>query len=137
MGLLDNLEGMAVGKLAGGNPQAAAILQMIQSHPGGISGLVQAFQSNGLGGVISSWISTGQNQPVSSGQVQQALGQNTITDLAQKLGVSPDEAGSTLSQWLPSVVDKLTPNGSLPDHSNLLQMGESILASFGKTGTGQ
>jgi uncharacterized protein YidB (DUF937 family) len=137
MGLLDNLEGMAASRLAGSNPQAAAILQMIQSHPGGISGLVQAFQSNGLGGVINSWISTGQNQPVSSGQVQQALGPNAVKDVAQKLGISPEEASSTLSQWLPTVVDKLTPNGSLPDHSNLLQMGESILASLGKTGTGQ
>lgn len=135
MGLLDNLENMAASSIASRNPQAAAILQMIQNHPGGISGLVQAFQSNGLGGIINSWISTGQNQPVSSGQIQQALGPNAIQDLAQKLGISPDQAGSTLSQWLPTVVDKLTPNGSLPDHSNLLQMGESILSSLGKTGT--
>ncbi len=135
MGLLDNLENMAASSIASRNPQAAAILQMIQNHPGGISGLVQAFQSNGLGGIINSWISTGQNQPVSSGQIQQALGPNAVQDLAQKLGISPDQAGSTLSQWLPTVVDKLTPNGSLPDHSNLLQMGESILSSLGKTGT--
>ena len=134
MGLLDNLESMAAGQLAGRNPQAEAVLQMIQNHPGGISGLVEAFHTNGLGGVINSWISTGQNQSISPSQIQQALGSGPVQALAQKLGVSPEQASSTLSQFLPTIVDRLTPNGSAPDHSNILQMGESILASLGKTG---
>jgi uncharacterized protein YidB (DUF937 family) len=54
---------------------------------------------------------------------------------AQKLGISPETASSTLAQLLPVVIDKLSPNGAVPDHSNLLQMGQSILASLGKTGT--
>jgi uncharacterized protein YidB (DUF937 family) len=135
MSLLDNLEGMAMGKMSGSNPEAAAVLQMIQNHPGGISGLVQAFHTNGLGGLINSWISTGQNQPVSAAQIQQVLGSAPVQALAQKLGISPEQASSTLSQLLPTVMDKLSPNGSLPDQSNLLQMGESLLASFAKTGT--
>jgi uncharacterized protein YidB (DUF937 family) len=135
MSLLDNLESTAMGKMAGSNPEAAAVLQMIQNHPGGISGLVEAFHTNGLGGVINSWISTGQNQPVSAAQIQQVLGSAPVQALAQKLGISPEQASSTLSQLLPTVMDKLSPNGSLPDQSNLLQMGESLLASFGKTGT--
>jgi uncharacterized protein YidB (DUF937 family) len=135
MGLLDNLESMAMGKVAGSNPEAAAVLQLIQNHPGGINGLVQAFHSNGLGGVVNSWISTGPNQSVSSDQIQQVLGSGQVQALAQKLGLSPEAAGSTLSQLLPAVMNHLTPNGSLPEQSNLLQMGESLLASLGKTGT--
>ena len=135
MGLLDNLEQMAAGRVAGANPQAAAILAMIQNHPGGMNGLVQAFHSNGLGGVINSWISTGQNQSISPDQVQQVLGSSQVQAVAQKLGVSPEQASTTLSQFLPTIIDKLSPNGQLPDHSNLLQMGESLLSSFGKTGT--
>ena len=135
MGLLDNLESMAMGKLAGSNPEAAAVLQMIQNHPGGISGMVQAFHTNGLGGVINSWISTGQNQPVSSAQIEQVLGCAPVQALAQKLGIDPNQASSILSQMLPTVIDKLSPNGTVPDQSNLLQMGENVLASFGKTGT--
>lgn len=135
MGLLDNLESMAAGKVAGSNPAAAAVLQMIQNHPGGISGLVQTFHSNGLGGLVNSWISTGQNQSISPDQIQQVLGSGPVQALAQKLGISPEQASSTLSQLLPTVVDKLSPNGTLPDHSSLLQMGESILSSLGKTGT--
>ena len=64
------------------------------------------------------------------------LGSGQVQALAQKLGISPELAGSTLSQLLPTVVDKLTPNGTVPEHSNLLQMGESILLSLGKTGKG-
>ena len=135
MGLLDNLESMAMNSAAGSNPQAAAILQMIQNHPGGLSGLVQSFHSNGLGGLINSWIGTGANQAVSPEQIQQVLGSGPVQALAQKLGISPEQASSTLSQLLPTVMDKLTPNGSLPEQSNLLQMGESFLASLSKTGT--
>jgi len=135
MGLLDNLENMAESKVAGSNPEATAVLEMIQNHPGGISGLVQSFHSNGLGGLVNSWISTGENQSVSPAQIQQVLGSGPVQALAQKLGVSPEQASSTLSQLLPTVMDKLSPNGAVPDHSNLLQMGESLLSSLGKTGT--
>jgi uncharacterized protein YidB (DUF937 family) len=135
MGLLDNLEGMAAAKVAGSNPAAAGILEMIQNHPGGLNGLVQSFHQNGLGGLVNSWIGTGQNQPATSEQIQQVLGSGQVQALAQKLGVPPDLAASTLAQLLPTVVDKLTPNGSVPEHSNVLQMGESFLASLAKTGS--
>ncbi len=135
MGLLDNLESMAMGKVAGSSPAAAGVLEMIQNHPGGIGGLVQSFHSNGLGGVVNSWIGSGENQSISPEQIQQVLGSGPVQALAAKLGVSPEQASSTLSQLLPTVMDKLTPNGQLPDHSNLLQMGQSLLASLGKTGS--
>jgi uncharacterized protein YidB (DUF937 family) len=135
MGLLDNLEGMAMSKLGGSNPEVAAVLETIQNHPGGMDGLVQTFHSNGLGGVVNSWIGNGQNQAVSPEQIQQVLGSGPVQALAQKLGISPEQASSTLSQLLPTVMDKLSPNGAVPQQSNLLQMGESLLASFNKTGT--
>ncbi|HXY77463.1 MAG TPA: YidB family protein [Candidatus Acidoferrales bacterium] len=135
MGLLDNLESMAMSKISGSNPEASAVLEMIQNHPGGISGLVQAFHSNGLGGAVNSWIGTGPNQSITPEQIQQVLGSGPLQGVAQKLGVSPEQASSTLSQLLPEVMNHLTPNGSVPEHSNLLQMGESLLASLGRTGT--
>ncbi len=135
MSLLDNLESMAMGKVAGSNPEAAAVLQLIQNHPGGMNGLVQAFHSNGLGEVVNSWVGTGPNQSVSSDQIQQVLGSSQVQAVAQKLGVSPQEASSTLSQLLPMVMNHLTPNGAVPEQSNLLQMGESLLSSLAKTGT--
>jgi len=135
MGLLDNLESMAMGKVGGSNPAAAGVLEMIQNHPGGINGLVQSFHSNGLGGVVNSWIGSGANQSITPEQIQQVLGSGPVQALAAKLGVSPEQASSTLSQLLPTVMDKLSPNGQVPEHSNLLQMGESLLSSLGKTGS--
>ena len=135
MGIFDNLENMAMNRAAGSNPAVAGILQMIQNHPGGLNGLVQSFHQNGLGGLINSWVGTGQNLPATSDQVQQVLGSDRIQALAQQLGVDPNTASSMVSQFLPMIVDKLTPNGNVPEHSNLLQMGESLLGSLGKTGT--
>src|SRR5213080_4644513 len=135
MELLDNIEGQVMNRVMGGsaNPMAAAVLQMIQNQPGGLQGLVQCFQQNGLEGVISSWIGTGQNHAISPDQVQQVLGSNTLQQVAEKAGVSPDQAKSSLAELLPTIVDKLTPNGQVPEHSSLLQMGESLLSSLGKS----
>jgi uncharacterized protein YidB (DUF937 family) len=112
MGLLDNLENVAMGKISGSNPEASAVLQMIQNHPGGINGLVQAFHDKGLGAVVNSWIGTGPNQSITPDQIQQVLGSGPLQGVAQKLGVSPAQASSTLSQLLPMVMNHLTPNGS-------------------------
>ena len=76
MGLLDNLESAAMGKVLGSNsnPLASGLLQMIQNQPGGLQGLVQSFHDKGMGGLVSSWIGSGQNLPVSADQIHQALG---------------------------------------------------------------
>ena len=137
MGLLDEMENKAVTSMLGSssNPLAGSLLQMINNHPGGLSGLVQSFHDKGLGDIASSWIGTGQNLPISADQIQHVLGSDTVKELAAKAGISPDIASSSLAAVLPSLVDKLTPNGQMPDHSNLLQMGMSVLQSLGKTGT--
>ena len=134
MGLLDNLENQALGKVMGGgssNPMVAGLLQMIQNQPGGLQGLVQSFQEKGLGGLVSSWISTGPNPAVSADQVHQALGSEQVKELAAKAGISPDVASAAIAQILPGLVDKLTPNGTVPDHSNVLEMATNMLKNFG------
>lgn len=137
MGLLDDLENKAVTGMLGGssNPLATGLLQMINNHPGGVAGLVQSFREKGLGEIASSWVSTGQNLPISADQIQQVLGSEQVKQLAAKAGISPDVAGSSLAQLLPTLIDKLTPNGQVQQHSNLLEMGMSVLQSLGKTGT--
>jgi len=137
MGLLDDLENKAVTGMLGGssNPLATGLLQMINNHPGGVAGLVQSFHEKGLGEVASSWVSTGPNLPISANQIQQVLGSEQVKQLAAKAGISPDVAGSSLAQLLPTLIDKLTPNGQVQQHSNLMEMGMSVLQSLGKTGT--
>lgn len=133
MGYLDNLENQALGAISGGgsNPLAAGILQMIQNQPGGLQGLVQSFHDKGLGGLVSSWVAVGPNPPISSDQVHQVLGSDQVKALAAKAGINPDIAGAAIAQLLPGLVDKLTPNGAVPDHSNVLEMASGILKNLG------
>ena len=135
MGLLDQLEGAAGGMLGGqgGGAQGGAlgaILQMVQSQPGGIGGILSKFQGAGLGGVAQSWISGGQNQPVSPDQVQDALGPGPIGDLASRMGVSHQEAAGHLSQFLPQIMDHLSPGGQAPADGGAGMLG-GLLSKFG------
>jgi len=88
---------------------------------GGLGGLLGKLQKGGLGDATSSWIGSGQNQPVAPGQLGSALGPDIIETLAQRSGLSEDEITKQLSQILPGVVDKLTPNGRLPTLAELSQ----------------
>lgn len=131
-GLLDNLENQAASSLLGGssNPLAAGILQMIQNQPGGLTGLLQSFHDKGLGGLMSSWISTGPNPPISGDQIHQVLGSDKVKELAAAAGISPDIASSAIAELLPGIVDKLTPNGQVGEHGNVMDIASSLLQSL-------
>lgn len=124
MGLLDSLAGNLMNAASGGNAsQGGGLMQVITgllgSSQGGLSGLVQAFEGQGLGNIIQSWISTGANLPISADQLQSVLGGDKLQSIAQSLGVSSDEAAGQLSNMLPQVIDQLTPNGTLPSAEGL------------------
>jgi uncharacterized protein YidB (DUF937 family) len=87
------------------------------NQAGGVSGLAQQFQQKGLGGVISGWISTGPNPPLSGEQVIQVIGRDRVQAIAAKAGLSEDQVAAGVSKLLPLVVDHLTPNGTVPNHS--------------------
>jgi uncharacterized protein YidB (DUF937 family) len=96
----------------------------------GLAGLVQAFQGKGMGDMISSWISTGPNPPISPSQISDVLGHDTLTQFAQKAGVSHGEAGGLLATLLPAVIDHLTPHGNAPDTNTLESSLGALLSSF-------
>lgn len=104
---------------------ASAVLSMLSSQSGGISGLLQQFNSKGLGNIVTSWISTGQNLPITGAQVQSGLGDEQINAIAAKAGVSSEAAKSGLAQILPLIVDRLTPNGEVPQ-SDLMSKGMDL-----------
>ncbi|MGA8514853.1 MAG: YidB family protein [Burkholderiaceae bacterium] len=117
--------GNILGSLLGGGGQAGGGLnaQLINAAigmlgndgaQGGLGGLAAKFQQAGLGDAMNSWIGTGENQPVDADQVTNALGQDTISDLASKLGMSHGDAAGQLSQILPGLINHLTPNGQAP-----------------------
>ena len=114
MGILDDLK--AATNLAGSATEEqhantlSAIMEYINSpQVGGISGLQQKFQEKGLGGLVSSWIGSGQNLPISADQLQSVLHSDALNQAAAKFGVDPSHLTSMMTQLLPHVVDKMTP----------------------------
>ncbi len=115
LGAAGGLGGL-IGALAS-NPQLVQVITGMLSNgsaQGGLGGLMEKFQQAGMGDVIASWIGSGHNQPISGDQLGQVLGADTLSNIASQLGVQPDEAADQLSNVLPGLVDKLTPQGEAP-----------------------
>jgi uncharacterized protein YidB (DUF937 family) len=126
MGLLNEIVKGLAGKFMGGggqNPLLDIVFSLITNpQTGGLEGLVQNFKNKGMDDIISSWISTGKNLPVSGNQVQNALGMDQILQMAKQLGASKEEVSGSLASLLPEIIDKLTPNGTLPE-ANAIDQG--------------
>ena len=122
--MLSNILGSVASSILnnGNNNQSVAIqlIQVLLQSQGGIEGIIKRFQESGLEGILKSWISTDEkNQPISANQVVEVVGQENMSQAAQKVGVSEWDASNVLAEYLPKMVDMLTPNGQLPDLNNL------------------
>jgi len=137
MGLLDSILGAASGKTegSGGAAQLIGVLGGLLAQSGGLQGLASKFSQSGQGNAFQSWVGMGENQPVSTGQVQNALGSEQINAIATRMGVDPAVASTFLAEYLPKIVDKLTPAGKIDpsaDHQQgLAALLPSLLQSLG------
>ncbi|MFG1418895.1 YidB family protein [Xanthobacter sp. V0B-10] len=134
MGLFDQMVGGVLNNMlakAGGTEGVGGLLSAAMSGPmaqalpgmldgalaktsfGSIDGLLAQLKDAGLGDQVSSWLSSGTNLPVSSEQLLSALGETQIGQLAAGIGLTPDKLSDLLAQYLPGLVDKLSPNGVL------------------------
>lgn len=129
MSLFDQLGGM----LGGDNSQLLQSAQTLLNDNGGISGLVEKFQQGGLGDIVSSWVSTGANLPISAEQIQAVLGNEQIAGLAAKLGLDSSQLSQQVAEHLPGLIDRLTPNGEVPQGNDLLSQGASLLGGLFKS----
>lgn len=131
MGLLDGI----LGNILGGQQASNSLLQMalgLLQQRGGMSGLVEQFRSRGFGQQADSWVSTGANLPITGSQIEQALGNNAIGDMAAKLGLGQTEVSSRLAELLPNLVDRLTPNGAIPENQqDLISQAMSLFTNRG------
>ena len=109
MGLFDGVLGGIVG--AG---MVSVVNGILEQH-GGLQGVVNQFEKNGLGQTVRSWVGTGPNQSISPAQLHQALGPDLLQQLSAKSGLSVQELTEKLSQILPQAVDRMTPNGTIPN----------------------
>ena len=118
----DVLTGGGAGQTASTGSQSTTDTSDAGGLLGGLGGLLNKLEQGGLGNQTKSWVGTGQNQPVSPGQLGQALGPNIIKTLSQMTGVSEDQLTKQLSQGIPVIVNVLTPNGRLPTVAELSKM---------------
>ena len=140
MGMLDSLLKNPkmigdVAKFAKDNPQVAkAAMGMLSSSGGGggLGGVLGALQSKGMGDLVSSWVGTGANKSITPEQLQSALGSQQLSQFAQAAGVSSKKASSTLASLLPSLVDKLSPDGKLPDAGGIESMIGKLMGGGGR-----
>jgi len=137
MGLLDSILSAVSGK--GDTSEKAApligILSGLLTQCGGLQGLASKFSQTGQGDAFSSWVGVGENQTISSNQIQETLGSDQIRAMAARMGVDPNLASNFLAEYLPKIVDKLTPAGKIDpaaDHQQgLAALLPSLLQSLG------
>src|SRR5262249_39454414 len=144
MGLLDSILGAVSGKgdTSGGANALTGILGGLLTQSGGLQGLASKFAQRGQGNAFSSWVGMGENQPISSGAIQNAAGPDEVKAIATRMGVDPNQASNFLAEYLPKIVDKLTPGGKIDpnaDHQQgLAALLPSLLQSLGgQSSTGQ
>src|SRR6478752_6094782 len=142
MGLLDSILGAASGKGAQSgeaNPLIAVVGGLL-AQSGGLQGLASKFGQSGQGNAFQSWVGMGGNQPISSDQVQNVLGSEQVNAIATKMGVDPAMVSTFLAEYLPKIVDKLTPAGKIDpaaDHQQgLAAMLPSLLQSLSGQSSG-
>jgi uncharacterized protein YidB (DUF937 family) len=132
-GLGSLLEGPGTSASTPPTAPAAAPGQPQSGLLGGLAGMLQRFQQSGHSDVINSWIGPGQNQPIAPDQLHQALGPEAVNNLARLTGLPQNELVSELSRVLPGVVDKLTPQGRMPDQAEMSRhiIGRTLIRSAG------
>ena len=139
MGLLESVLGSALGgspQQGGGGALMSVIAAMLAngqsggSAGGGLAGLIEQFQRSGQGDVIDSWVGTGQNQAISPDQLGSVLGGDLLGQLTRQTGMGEGDLLGQLSQVLPQVVDRATPEGHVPE-GGLGDIG-TILGRFGQ-----
>lgn len=134
MGLLDDV----LGAVSGGNAanqtgsNMMAVVEGLLNNPqtGGLAGLVQSFESAGLGHIVQSWIGTGDNLSVTGSQIAQGLGGNQLGALASQFGLQQGDMANMLAQVLPQMIDRLTPNGALPQQTDIAGSLPGLLKRF-------
>jgi uncharacterized protein YidB (DUF937 family) len=114
MGILDSVLSSVLG--GGANSPLGGVLGQILSGAGGSRG---GGTGGGLGGLLDSWVGRGRNEPVSSDQLNHAFGEQQVNSWASQAGMQHDDFLSRLSQHLPQAVDRLTPDGQVPDEGTV------------------
>jgi uncharacterized protein YidB (DUF937 family) len=121
MGLFDNLASAVLSKVGGEQGKMAQIAMDLFNQNGGLPGILEKFKASGMAEQAASWVSKGENLPISAAQISHVLGNNAVAEIAAKFGISAEALSSKIAENLPTMVDRMTPDGVMPaDSGNLL-----------------
>jgi uncharacterized protein YidB (DUF937 family) len=128
-GASNDVMGAITGLFSGSGP--------IGNKLGGLSGILDKFNVAGMGDKVQSWLGQGDNDPLTGDEVEQALGSDTIKEMAAETGGSEQEVKSGLAGMIPGLVDKLSPDGGIPGADKIGGMLQNLdigkfLGGFGK-----
>jgi uncharacterized protein YidB (DUF937 family) len=131
MSILNSILGAITANSSAGsaNPLRAALSALLTQN-GGIEGLMNKFNQAGLGEVFTSWVGLGANQSITADQVNKILGSDAVQSLASSMGIDPTKASEFLADYLPKIVDKLTPSGQVGVGGDLSQGIAALLPSL-------
>lgn len=128
MGLFDFLKGgakkaetaargvaTAAASATDATPEESVISSLLGEGGTKLTGLLDKLNAGGLDDVVKSWMGKGENKTVNADQIKTALGSEEVAAVAAKLGVSQDEAANKIAKILPGIIDRLTPDGLVPD----------------------
>ncbi len=114
MGLFDKVTQGLQNQLGGDGAEAPSFLGDALSNLGGAEGLAGMLDQAGLGDRVQSWLGTAsENLPISAEELQSAIGEERLGELAEKIGVPQDAVANLLSQQLPDAIDQASPEGVL------------------------
>ena len=128
MALLDSIRGM-LGQGGGGKDVMSQLSSMLTGKGGdgmGLGRLLEQFKGAGLGDKADSWVGTGANQPLTPAEVQKAIGDDRLAKMSKQTGQSVGSLTTDLSKMIPDAVNKLTPDGKVPDPGDLMKMAKNL-----------
>ena len=123
MGLFDQMLSLVAGDKM---QQFQSVIDWIENQ-GGLSGVVDKFNQEGLGNIAASWIGEGANLPIDASQLTEVFGNLGIEELAQHVGLDPQQTSDLVAKYLPTLVDGATPDGVLPENIDLASIGMNLL----------
>ena len=97
-----------------GRSLVEAALVMIAEHPGGISGFLDRFKAAGFAAEVASWVGGTDAVPLSGQEVEEALGSDVISEIADEAGVSQRFARTILGYAIPKIIVLLAQRGAVP-----------------------
>lgn len=120
MGLFDSVAGAMMNKVMGDKgPLAKLAMELFQQY-GGLPGILQTLKNGGLSEQVDSWVGRGANMSVNAEQIGSALGSSVLAGIAAKLNMTTDELSDKIAEYLPDVVNQLTPNGVVENNPALI-----------------